>query len=178
MAPPQQQQALPPGRAVATTIMGGTATLAWSLDQGIIFGSNKCFYCSVPSPPLPNLLDTHHWGMNDKLALPRSRLPCSISNRDGKLFSPEGIPMAHIILPSTMTIFLNEGRHFLPVGNVGINTHHDASARRPILIAAQDAHGPARATRATSSATSATTSTTSGSSSTALVTTSSMWRSS
>jgi hypothetical protein len=112
--------------------MGGTTSLVWSLDQGIIFGSNKCFYCSVPSPPLPNLLDTHCWGMNDKLALPRSRLPCSINNYDGKLFSPEGIPMAHNILPSTMTIFLNEDRHFLPVGNIGINMHHDTSARRPV----------------------------------------------
>jgi hypothetical protein len=119
--------------------MGGTTALAWSLDQGIIFGSNKCFYCSVPSPPLPNLLDTHRWGTNEKLALPRSRLPCSINNRDGKLFSLEGIPMAHNILPPTTTIFLNEGHHFLPMGNVGINTHHDASARRPILITAHDA---------------------------------------
>lgn len=111
--------------------------------------------------------------MNDELTLPCGRLPCSINNRDGKLFPPKASPWH--------TAYYHRQRQSSSMkASISFPWETPASTRTMMLVPTVPSssplemhmarQGPLGYTTATSSATSATSSTTLGSSSTALAT--------
>ena len=106
------------GLHTTITAIGGTTTLAWSLDQGIIVDFGRYFYLQAPSPPQPNLLDF-------LLAIGRTMNQHFITK--------------HFHTTAT-SMFLSTEISY-------INTHHNFGDHHPIITIARAELGPTSPTK-------------------------------
>ena len=107
-----------PSLHTTITTIGSTATLAWSLDQGIIVDFGRYFYLQAPSPPRPNSLD----------------FLLAIGQTTNQHF------IAKHFHATTTPMFLS--------AEIGyINTHHNSRDRHPIITTARAELGPTSPTK-------------------------------